>query len=338
VSDIEMSEAIQAESRERGAGWQPLEPVRTPPVFVWPPQPLDALRSIFGFPGYFWPWNALYTAIAFLTWRFLTPDLARMQAFAPGWITELFVCNLVLLLLVVGAWHWRLYIQRAQQDRYKYHARWPGIQDRKFLFGDQVRDNLFRTIVSAVPIWTAYEVLLFWAQANGYAPAVSWRAHPLYCLALLLLMPLYKEVHFYTVHRLIHWPLLYRTVHRIHHKNVNVGPWSGLAMHPLEHLLYFSGVLLYWIVPAHPFHVLLQLQETAFSPSQGHSGFGRVELSRGVTFDNDHYVHYLHHKYFEVNYGGDQFVPLDRWFGTFHDGSKQAHEMMVRRVRARAAS
>ena len=31
---------------------------------------------------------------------------------------------------------------------------------------------------------------------------------------------------------------------------------------------------------------------------------------------------YLHHKYFNVNYGGDGLVPFDRVFGTDHDGSK----------------
>lgn len=51
--------------------------------------------------------------------------------------------------------------------------------------------------------------------------------------------------------------------------------------------------------------------------------------------ENDHYVHYLHHKYFEVNYGADQFVPLDKWFGTFHDGSEAAQQTMLRRLQRR---
>ena len=46
-------------------------------------------------------------------------------------------------------------------------------------------------------------------------------------------------------------------------------------------------------------------------------------------------MHYLHHRYFEVNYGGDGRVPIDKWFGTFHDGSPEAHEAMNKRVLAR---
>ena len=33
----------------------------------------------------------------------------------------------------------------------------------------------------------------------------------------------------------------------------------------------------------------------------------------------------LHHRYFECNYG-NQEMPWDRWFGTFHDGSTKATE------------
>lgn len=45
------------------------------------------------------------------------------------------------------------------------------------------------------------------------------------------------------------------------------------------------------------------------------------------------YMHYLHHRYFEVNYGGDGSVPLDRLFGTWHNGSAEAHERMNRRFK-----
>ena len=34
------------------------------------------------------------------------------------------------------------------------------------------------------------------------------------------------------------------------------------------------------------------------------------------------YFHYLHHRYFECNYG-EATIPLDKWFGTFRDGKKE---------------
>ena len=51
------------------------------------------------------------------------------------------------------------------------------------------------------------------------------------------------------------------------------------------------------------------------------------------TMDTSYYAHYLHHKYFEVNYA-DGMVPLDKWFGSFHDGSLEADvAMKARRLR-----
>jgi sterol desaturase/sphingolipid hydroxylase (fatty acid hydroxylase superfamily) len=55
-----------------------------------------------------------------------------------------------------------------------------------------------------------------------------------------------------------------------------------------------------------------------------------------ATMDVSYYAHYLHHKYFEVNYS-DGMVPLDKWFGSFHDGTPESHEAMkARRLRRTA--
>ena len=48
-------------------------------------------------------------------------------------------------------------------------------------------------------------------------------------------------------------------------------------------------------------------------------------------------VHYLHHKYFERNYGG-RLIPIDAWMGTWHDGTPEAHERMKARRRRRIAN
>ena len=46
-------------------------------------------------------------------------------------------------------------------------------------------------------------------------------------------------------------------MHSLHHKSYNPGPWSGLSMHPVEHLLYYGCMMVpaLWI-PQHPFAVL----------------------------------------------------------------------------------
>ena len=49
-----------------------------------------------------------------------------------------------------------------------------------FLFKNQTYDNMFYTLVSGVPIWTAYEVLLLWAYANDIAPLITFAEHPVW--------------------------------------------------------------------------------------------------------------------------------------------------------------
>ncbi|MEM6624575.1 MAG: sterol desaturase family protein, partial [Pseudomonadota bacterium] len=42
--------------------------------------------------------------------------------------------------------------------------------------------------------------------------------------------------------------------------------------------------------------------------------------------------HQMHHRYFECNYGNLE-MPWDRWFGSFHDGTEEAHARMQGRDR-----
>ena len=328
---------VDIHARDRRGDWQPTELCKPAPLFVWPFRAIPFVKWLFGWPGFLFPWNALFLAIALLNWFVLMPDIATMKSFEVGWIAILFARNLGIIVVFVGAWHVRLYIQKAQGLKFKYSGRWLARDNPIFLFRSQVLDNVFWTMASAIPIWTAYEAVSLWAAANGYIPYVSWQAHPIYCTLVLLAIPIFREIHFYFIHRLIHWPPLYRTVHHLHHKNVNPGPWSGLAMHPVEHLLYFSGALVHWIVPSHPFHIVFHLQHAAIAPAGGHSGFERVVLGDGIEVKTNDYFHYLHHKYFECNYG-NELVPLDEWFRTFHDGSQRSQVWMDQRMRRRAAA
>ena len=56
-----------------------------------------------------------------------------------------------------------------------------------------------------------------------------------------------------------------------------------------------------------------------------------------VDIDTHGYSHYLHHKYFEVNYA-DGVLPLDKWFGSFHDGTPQGDAAMKARRLMRSSS
>ena len=105
-------------------------------------------------------------------------------------------------------------------------------------------------------------------------------------------------------------------------------------MHPLEHAVYFSVFFLWWVVPVHPVIALLTGLYQGVSPAVSHSGFAQVVLGgRARVRAGDHF-HQLHHRYFEVNYGNTP-TPLDKLFGSWHDGAPETHAALKERRLAR---
>jgi len=307
--------------------WTPNDRIKYPAVFVWPPQLAGIATWL---PGYLFPWTVSYAALTALVWFFLTPSIEQMRVLSADWIGLILLRNLGLHIAIVGGQHYWLYLRRAQDTSFKYNRRWPDEPKSSFTFNDQTKDNMFWSLVSGVPIWTAWEVMALWLYANGYVAQLAIAENPIWFLALWLLVPLLHEFHFYCVHRLLHWPPLYKVAHKLHHRNTNPGPWSGLSMHPIEHLLYFSGFLIYFVLPSHPIHMLNVGLLAGLSPAQGHTGFDRVVTGDSKSVHLPYFAHYLHHRYFEVNYA-DGSIPLDKWFGTFHDGSPEADEALKKR-------
>jgi len=326
-----------SDGRDADGDWSPATPIALAPINHWPPRPALVVKWLFGFPGYLWPYNAFWLAVTLVTWAYLTPDLAAMKTFEVWWLALLALRNLAFVSVLFGGMHFYFYVRKGQGTRLRVTDRPLASNSRRFLFRDQVRDNMFRSLVYGVPTITAYEAVTYWAFANGYlglfevqSPVLFWA----WFGVLLVLAPVIHALHFYFGHRLLHAKWLYKPVHAVHHRNVEVGPWSGLAMHPVEHLVYFSTVVVQWLVAMHPVNALYQIHLAAFYPALGHSGFDKLMLGRKLPIDGGGYFHYLHHKYFECNYGGS-LLPLDKLFGTFHDGTPEAGVAMRARMRAR---
>lgn len=320
-----MSEATLGNNHTNGE-WQP-KIITLGPLYQWPPRPLAVIKWILGYPGFFFPWIAIFMLFPLVSWFYLTPDLAQMKTFEFDWIAIVFLRNLGILILVAGSCHFIFYKQKTQGNLYKYNKNWPGKSNR-FLFGDQNYDNIFWSIISGCSIWTIYEVFTYWLFANEYIGFLNWNEEPIYFVLLYLAIHPVRHIHFYVAHRLLHWKPLYNLAHYLHHKNTNPGPWSGLSMHPIEHILYFTGVILHWFVLSHPLHAIWHLQHAAITAPFGHTEFEKTRIKGNTNIPGPgDYFHYLHHKYFECNYGTDEF-PLDYLFGTFHDGTASSHQKM----------
>lgn len=326
------------ENRPSLPGWDhvPNVPIKVSPFFSWPPRPVEM-----------WQWlearwlriaeNLIVLAICLLVWTFTQPAMEQMKTLSIGWVAQIWVRNLVLMFLVAGSLHWFFFMRKGQGNRLKFDPRDLAIKGKQFNFGGQVKDNMFWTLTSGVGFWTAYEVLMFYAMANGYAPHLSWAPNPIWFCALFLLTPVIISLHFYWIHRALHWGPLYRLAHALHHKNVNVGPWSGLSMHPIEHIAFFSSILVHFIIPAHPLHILFHMQHQSLTAATSHTGYEALLVKDRKTLALGTFHHQMHHRYFEVNYGNLE-MPWDKWFGTFHNGTPEAHDAMKDRRQMRSKS
>ncbi len=311
--------------------YTPMLPLATSPYFRWPPD----LRAVFKWFLSGWLPLSERLIILFLSigsWAAFHPALDRCREFEAAWIGEIYLRNLVLFFVVAGGLHLYFYICCAQGDERRYDTRPLVKNNRKFTFGSQVSDNMFWSCASGVTIWTAYEALMMWALANGYAPMLAMPSSLPWLVLLIVLLPAWETFYFFLIHRLIHWPPLYRRVHILHHRNTNVGPWSGMSMHPVEHLIYLGTVLVHWIVPSNPLLIIFHLQYFTLSAATTHTGFEGVVVRNRLVLPLGTFHHQMHHRYFECNYGGLE-IPMDQWTGNFHDGTARSHEEFLDRRR-----
>jgi sterol desaturase/sphingolipid hydroxylase (fatty acid hydroxylase superfamily) len=320
------------QTRDRRGEWRPKKPAGFMPLLDWPQRPAAVAKWFFGVPGFFAPWYAIYVALTCIAYFVFTPELTRMETLALDWVLLILLRNIALITIFTGGLHLWLYRVRGQGRKTKYNGNWMAKNDRRFLFHNQVFDNVVWSMIGTL-VWSLYEIGLWWGYANGVLP---YSANPVWFVLWMILMPFWRNFHFYWIHRLIHWPPLYRTVHYLHHKNVNVGPWSGMAMHPIEHILYFSCMLIHLVVPSHPLHMMFNGLTTALGPGVSHSGFDELVFGDETALKKEKLMHYLHHRYHTVNFG-ESAVPLDKWFGSFHDGTPEADShFRTRRSRDRA--
>jgi len=166
--------------------------------------------------------------------------------------------------------------------------------------------------------FTAWECVMMRLWASGAVPFSS-NAEVLASPRLLalnvlwvLLVPIWRDIHFYAAHRFIHIRCVYKYVHSLHHRDADPEPFSGLCMHPAEHMPYYSNAFLPALVlNLSPLIFLWTFVHLVLAPGAGHSGW------------EDHWqadqYHYLHHHKFECNYGSPFSGFIDQYMGTFRE-------------------
>lgn len=304
-------------------------PLTVNPLFTWP---LDPKKILAWYWGSWFPIsvNLVLVALSYGIVIWTLPPLTEMAS--PGlWMVAIVLRNLVIAALIAETLHTLFHRTSLQGGDKKYDPRPFPRKGRVFTFGDQYLDNMFWALASGVPIWSLFEILVLWAMATGWAPVWTWSDGWVWYLAVFFLIPSWQSFYFFWIHRLLHTNLLYR-YHALHHRNTDVGPWSGLSMHPFEHVLYFGTALIHFVVPSSPVHLICHLLFFAVYPILTHTGFDGIWIAGRRRLKLGAFHHQLHHRFFEVNYGTLE-VPWDKVFGTLHDGSEDGKAMMKERLK-----
>jgi sterol desaturase/sphingolipid hydroxylase (fatty acid hydroxylase superfamily) len=235
--------------------------------------------------------NFVWACISLVLYRYAPYDLSVTSLAASSPISLAFLAQrlpiwLPLVLGYFGFWHLTLYGFNL--------ANRPFIAERKYSW-DKLGHNMFWT-TSGVVIWTLYENMFCYLWASGRLSYVNDFTSfntidgSLRFMAALMVIPVWRSVHFYFAHRLLHYGPLYQQVHSLHHRNTDIEPFSGLCMHPVEHLYYYACILPSLVFHMSPYAFLWNGVHLLLSPAASHSGY------------EDHFqsdmFHYLHHRYF----------------------------------------
>ncbi|KAL7268982.1 c-5 sterol desaturase [Rhizina undulata] len=183
----------------------------------------------------------------------------------------------------------------------------------KFL-KNQMRQEIQQTMVS-LPVMAVFTVPFFLAEVRGYSLLYNnIEDHGMwYFIAQFPLFLMFTDCAIYFIHRGLHHPLVYKQLHKPHHKWIMPTPYASHAFHPLDG--YAQGV------PYHVFPFLFPLHKFAYLALFAFINIWTVMIHDGEYVANSPVIngaacHTMHHLYFNYNYG--QFTTLwDRLGGSY---------------------
>ena len=215
-------------------------------------------------PNLIWLLIALFIYIAF------PYDFSSAQkGVSLDWVGPRIAISIGVTFLYTGFWHVALYLLQWGKRPYQKNRKW---NLRKVLH------NMFFTLLGCLQ-WSMWECVFIRCYATkrlAYLPndeIFLSAKNFLIFFGWFFLVPLYRDLHFYFCHRFLHIKVLYTYVHSVHHRNTDPEPFSGLSMHPVEHLYYFSCVAPAIYCFASPFAMLWNGIHLLLSPAAAHSGY-----------------------------------------------------------------
>ncbi|CAK4664776.1 hypothetical protein LEN26_018412 [Aphanomyces euteiches] len=193
----------------------------------------------------------------------------------------------------------------------------------KFL-KNQVRLEI-QVSCTSIPFMILLTLPIFVAEVRGYSflyDDVDQYGYPYLVFSVVMFM-FFNDMMIYWIHRWLHHPLIYKHVHKLHHKWLVPTPFASHAFDPLDGFLQSS--------PYHMFIFLMPLHKVVYLSLFVLVNFWTISIHDGLfvmdkmpkwfeTIVNGAAHHTDHHLFFEYNYG-QYFTLWDHIGGSYRHPS-----------------
>jgi lathosterol oxidase len=176
--------------------------------------------------------------------------------------------------------------------------------------------------VNSMPFISILTTPFFLAEVRGYSKlydSLGDEPYPYYNFLQFPLFLLFTDFCIYFIHRGLHHPLIYKTLHKPHHKWIMPTPYASVAFHPVDGWMQS--------VPYHLFPFIFPLQKLAYLALFFFVQIWTVLIHDGEYVSNSPILngaacHTMHHLYFNYNYG--QYTTLwDRLGGSYRKPNEE---------------
>lgn len=198
---------------------------------------------------------------------------------------------------------------------------WLFIFDKDYLKHPKILPNQVRreilTTLGSIPFMTLLTTPVFLGEVRGHSKLTDYKLEfTTECIMKELLdiskFLIFTDFCIYWIHRGLHHPLIYPTLHKTHHLWKVPTPWASHAFHPVDGFAQSSPYHLYaYLFPINKVTYLAMFVFVNCWTISIHDGF--FLSFEGVINSSAH--HAEHHLFFTCNYG-QYFTLWDRIFGT----------------------
>ncbi|KAF7286217.1 hypothetical protein GWI33_006905 [Rhynchophorus ferrugineus] len=248
-----------------------------------------------------------------ITWKWdnITLDSLKLNNFS-GFFWGSISTSYGLYFVMGGFLHWYYYVrQRDRAEEWK-------CQPNKWLSPELERHEIMWGSITLFLNATLSAVLACYISNGGYS-TVYYKIDEYGLLWFILQFPvlfIYQDYATYWLHRIYHWPFLYKNFHKLHHKYKQPTAFSVTAIHPVESLhIQMSLATPLFLIPVHwlPFYTVAFY--AYYHGIIDHSGIN-FKAFWWQPWQPDAIFHDNHHQYFHVNFAFNIYF-WDKLHGTY---------------------